>query len=64
MVRRMMMSVMEVAKIMGTTSEVIRNRLARGMIPKSLTYKIGRRRFFDREAFRDWIEANRQKDSE
>lgn len=62
MARQMMMSVMEAAKIMGTNPEIIRARLVTGRIPKSLTFKIGRRRYFDKKALMDWIEAQREGD--
>ena len=61
MVQQKLISIPEAAKIMGTTSEAIRNRLARQMMPRSLTHKIGRRVYFDKKALMDWIESNRRK---
>jgi len=64
MAQQKFITVMDVAEIFGCTPAAIRMKLKQGVIPRSLTYKIGSRVFFDKKELRKWIEANRRKDAE
>ena len=64
MARQKFLTMFEAAKLLRCSSEALRMRLRQGGMPWSLTFKLGRRIYFDKKALMDWIEANRQKDSE
>jgi len=62
--KKKLITMKQAARMLGTTTVAIQGRLIRETLPRSLTFKIGKRVYFDHQELLAWIEANRRSDSE